>query len=276
MAKRKTGLHKEISSIFGGVSIPQNNNDAQQQLQTLPPEEASCAPSEPEVPNPQIPVEPEHQQVAVEPEHQQVPVEPEHQQVAQSPAKPPAEAAPVRQSKADVTIKTARRTPWRQTLQRIKDKSLQQIKDKFLAPKRGASTTRQKAMMVLVPVLFIIMIFVFTQVLSMPSHKVTESASFGPSKTTAGFTGEIDWQIPERYPTTLRDPMQFAPGNVAQYGTGELIVKGIVSSGDSSSAIIDNQIVREGEEILGATVVKINKDSVEFEKKGKSWKQRVQ
>ena len=259
MAKRKTGLHKEISSIFGGVSIPQNNNDAQQQLQTLPPEEASCAPSEPEVPNPQIPVEPEHQQV---------PVEPEHQQVAQSPAKPPAEAAPVRQSKADVIIKTVRRIPWRQTLQRIKDK--------FLAPKPGASTTRQKAMMVLVPVFFIIMIFAFTQVLSTPSHKVTEPASFGPSKTTAGFTGEIDWQIPDRYPTTLRDPMQFAPENTAQYGTGELIVKGIVSSGDSSSAIINNQIVREGEEISGATVVKINKDSVEFKKKGKSWKQRVQ
>jgi type II secretory pathway component PulC len=96
------------------------------------------------------------------------------------------------------------------------------------------------------------------------------------SKAVAVSNNKIDWQIPTPYPATLRDPMQFGSATATQAGTGRLTVKGIVLSGDKSSAIIDNQIVREGEEILGATVVKINKDSVEFEKNGKSWKQRVQ
>lgn len=44
-----------------------------------------------------------------------------------------------------------------------------------------------------------------------------------------------------------------------------LIVKGILSDQDNPSAIVNNQIVHEGDNISGATVIKINRDSVEFE-----------
>jgi len=44
-----------------------------------------------------------------------------------------------------------------------------------------------------------------------------------------------------------------------------LIVKGILSDRDNPSAIVNNQIVHEGDNISGATVIKINRDSVEFE-----------
>ena len=82
--------------------------------------------------------------------------------------------------------------------------------------------------------------------------------------------------IPDPYPNTLRDPMQFSSAGTAQDETDKPIVKGIIYSEYGSSAVIGNQIIREGEQILGATIVKINKDSVEFEKKGKSWIQKVQ
>jgi len=56
---------------------------------------------------------------------------------------------------------------------------------------------------------------------------------------------------------------------------GDLIVKGVVIS-DNPSAVIGNSIVHEGETIMGATVIRINQDSVEFEADGKKWTQQVQ
>jgi hypothetical protein len=54
-----------------------------------------------------------------------------------------------------------------------------------------------------------------------------------------------------------------------------LTIKSIVYSEDNPSAVIGSRIVHEGEKVLGATVVKINKDSVEFEAGGKKWKQNI-
>ncbi|MBN2272478.1 MAG: hypothetical protein JXN61_17835 [Sedimentisphaerales bacterium] len=53
-----------------------------------------------------------------------------------------------------------------------------------------------------------------------------------------------------------------------------IVIKGIVW-GERPAALIGGQIVREGGSVLGARVVKINKDSVEFEKDGKTWRQGV-
>jgi hypothetical protein len=53
-------------------------------------------------------------------------------------------------------------------------------------------------------------------------------------------------------------------------------VKGIVHSPDNSCAVIGDQIVHEGDKILDAVVIKINKNSVEFEANGKKWTQKVQ
>ena len=115
-----------------------------------------------------------------------------------------------------------------------------------------------------------------SKVFSTPSSKKTKNLSLGPAIAVAASKDEIDWQIPEPYPTTLRDPMQFGRVTAAQAATGGLIVKGIVYSQDSPSAVIGTQIVREGDKVLGATIVKINKDSVEFEMNGKTWTQKVQ
>ena len=53
------------------------------------------------------------------------------------------------------------------------------------------------------------------------------------------------------------------------------LVAGIVYCA-KPSAIVDRQIVHEGDVIYGVTVVKISKDNVKFSKNGKNWEQKVQ
>jgi hypothetical protein len=55
----------------------------------------------------------------------------------------------------------------------------------------------------------------------------------------------------------------------------EVALKGILYSEDNSSALIGETIVAEGDIIDGVKVVKINKDTVEFEKDGEKWTQRT-
>ena len=119
-------------------------------------------------------------------------------------------------------------------------------------------------------------ISVLISVFSTLSRKINKSSTNEMAGVTIPAGSEIDGQIPASYPTMLRDPMQFGPATATQGETGKLIVKGIVYSEDNPSAVIGSQIVHEGDEVSGATVVKINKDSVEFEMNDKRWTQKVQ
>jgi len=186
----------------------------------------------------------------------------------QQPNQTPPKAAVPKQPKAKTTVKTTRQIQWQQTWE--------QIKNKLFAPKPSVSTTRQKTMVILVPVLFIILVFVLIRVFGIPSHKTSTPHGTEQVSVVASSNNKIDWQIPEPYPTTLRDPMQIGSAITTKPEIGELSVRGIVHSKDNPSAVIDKRIVREGEKVLGATVVKINKDSVEFEMNGKTWTQKVQ
>ncbi|MHC4596710.1 MAG: hypothetical protein ACYS19_17420 [Planctomycetota bacterium] len=138
-------------------------------------------------------------------------------------------------------------------------------------------------MVVLAPVLFIVMVLMLIKVFSSPSRTIAEPAEVKPVNTIDASVYEIDWEIPAPYPTTYRDPMRPGSTITTQTNTerletgriGRLIVKSIVYSEDNPSAVIGSRIVHEGEEVLGATVVKINRDSVEFEAGEKRWKQNV-
>lgn len=57
--------------------------------------------------------------------------------------------------------------------------------------------------------------------------------------------------------------------------TEEGIVTAILYSEENPSAVIDNRIVHQGDIIKDITVVRINKNNVEFEKDGTVWTQRV-
>jgi len=257
--KNQTRLHKEISSIFKGVPIP--NDDGIQQSSVAPAADHISRP----VPNPQAP---EHRNLqkpqAVEP---------------YQPPRPLQKAAPAQKTKTDfekyvpdkhTTIKVVNQTLW------------QPMKNKLFALRPGVGAAKRKIMTVLVPFLFVVMILVIIKAFSVPSRTKAETGQ-GTSVNTAAASYEIDWKIPPPYTATYRDPMR--PGSatftVIQTERPEtdkisrLTIKSIVYSEDSPSAVIGTRIVHEGEKVLGVTIVKINKDSVEFEADGKRWNQNI-
>ena len=277
MPKYKAGLHKEISSIFDGVPMPKDND-------------VPCPPDVPTPEHPDYEGRPKQDPALRQPDEGrsgglqswkksengiQSPAPPKVPAPSQSTApapkpqqpqlSPPQAAAPKKPRAA--TINAPRQIPGQQVLE--------QIKNKLFAPKPGVSAARQKTIVILIPVLFVILIFVFIRAFSTPSRATATTVELGPTKAVAAPI-KIDWQIPAPYSATFRDPMQFDLATITQGGTGRLIVKGIVYSDDKPTAVIGTQIVHEGDKVLGATVVKINKDSVEFKMNGEKWTQKVQ
>jgi hypothetical protein len=265
MLKYKAGLHKDVSAIFNGVSLPSKNGTAQPPpdapAQKQQDNNASKPPVVPEMPAGKTP--------AAEPPAQKLPA-PSHM----TPTKPKSKqskAAPAKQPKANAAAKSAGQTPLQRTLG--------QIQNRFFAPKAGVSNTRQKVMMILVPILFIALIFVFIQVFSTPSRKIKGTKKKESAKTSVAVSdSKVEWKVPEPYPTTLRDPMQFGPVATPD-GQGDasgIVVKGIVFSKDNPCAVIGDQILHKGDKVFGVVIVKINENSVEFEVNGKRWTQKVQ
>lgn len=244
----RAGPHREVSSAIKGVPIPQSSNTQQpsgpasQHAGDAYPKNSRAGLNKPQAPNPY--------------------------QFAQSLRK----SAPAKQPGVDTFVETASQSIW------------QRIKDKLFTPKPGVSPTRQKAMIILVPVLAIVMVFMYRQLLSSAPDK-TEGApenDLPASVATNDAGGEIDWQIPEPYPATLRDPIRLPDGNISGSGAwsettqiGELNVKGIIYSVDKPSAVVGNQIVHVSEKVDDTVVTKINRDYVEFERDGETWIQKV-
>jgi len=264
MAKAKRGLHKEISSIFDGVPMPKDYGTPESPSAPAPQREGHAQQSQHERKHFEIP----HLQPP-----QQEPKVPEVTK-AKPPEGPAPRAVPIEKPHGDLVV----RGGTRMFFENICD----QIRARVLKPKPGVDPRRQKVMAVMVPVLFVAFIVVFIKVL--PGLK--GSGPVGLTQTgviaAAASRSDVDWQVPELYPQTLRDPMQF--GSVTQQtqedgqeGTMDrLVVTGILHSEDHPAALIGTQIVYEGETIYGATVVKINLDSVEFERDGKRWTEQVQ
>jgi hypothetical protein len=142
-------------------------------------------------------------------------------------------------------------------------------------------------MVIMVPVLAIIMIFAFRQVLSKAPQKTkgteTDDTPVVVSNTDSG--NEINWNIPEPITIITRDPIKLPDESNTQNGgengaanaqnQGVIMIRDIVYSKDKPSAVIGSQIVYVGDKINGITIVKIDRDSVEFEKNGDRWEQNV-
>ena len=187
---------------------------------------------------------------------------------------------PVQQPKADNENIANKRT----VVKIVSNGFWGQIKNKLFAPKPGTSTTKQKVMVIMLPVLFILLlIFVFRGGVLGTSANKTEAGDENNASgiASADSNAQIEWKIPETYPATLRDPMQLGPiervpDQNKSGGLVELTVKSILYSEDMSSAVIGNKIVHEGEKVRGVRIIKINRDNVEFEMNGKIWYQKVQ
>jgi hypothetical protein len=253
MSKSKAGLHKQVSSIFTGVPVPKDT-DGEKTSTPATKEPADYGP-------------PSHLsgKTVEAPQPRKSPLK------SQPPEKPKAAEKKAAQVEKPVEIKSSGPSALEQAVQRIKDR--------LFAPKPGVSPARQKATVVLVPVMFIGMVLAFYKVLGGGPGTTTGPKTFKPSNVPAAAASTIDWKIPAIYPTTLRDPMQFKPEEKptpTPDETGEINIKGILYSEENPSVIIGIEILHEGEKVSGATIVKINKDSVEFEMNGKRWTQKVQ
>lgn len=268
--KKKTGLHKEISSIFDGVPVPDNQGVSRPHGGPGGPEPSpggynSLRPPVRGLQNPQIPSGPGS-----------------HQPFRRAPARSAAGGRP----KTGAAIRA------------VDQGLLRQMTKKLFKPKPGVSAGRHIVMVFSVPILLVVFILTMSKLLGTPSPKTTWSAEPRPATPAGQSETEIDWQVPEPYPTTLRDPMQLtaemtaqieaeaAAGSTGQTGpgatepqagkTGELTVKGILYSEDNPAAVIGARIAHVGDTIAGATIVEITKSSVEFEKDGKRWTQAIE
>jgi hypothetical protein len=270
MHRKKPGLQKNISSIFGEAPIAKKNNAIQ-----IPIERhlhSAESDSDNNLPDDKV----NSEQIAVpnvglaEPS---APTEPAadmaETSAPQKPAIPEEPETPAMQSEPQVIAAAPQKTsrPWQEILQKTKRK--------LFEPKPGVSGTRQKTMAIMVLLLLIVFVFNFGRLIIAPSQKTKKSSTVTQTDPHTKSENEIKWTVPKPYPQQLRDPMKPASTMRSENSSGELTVKGIVFS-DNPSAVIDGQIVHEGDVIIGATVLKINEGSVEFEKDNKRWKQTVQ
>jgi hypothetical protein len=126
-------------------------------------------------------------------------------------------------------------------------------------------------------------------------HRSLRLGSASASETAGAAQGapqppevQIHWQAPPEYWISGRDPMKAAPFPVPTsklpYAAAavdvhnHLELKGILCGKDRSTALIGTYLVHEGEEVPGASglkVLSIDKTGVEFQLGEKRWKQTV-
>ncbi len=246
MAKRRTGLQSQIASIFSGVPIPRKGGSG---------EGAPSTPSQaagPERPQPKAPPSP-----GAAPPKFQPPVEPVREI-------PPAKVAAPRVPEPRIgQIPTAPRRK----------------KEKLAAPRAGVSSARQKVAVAMIVALSILLVVLLVRPFqkSAPGPAASGTAAQAKAGVSARTNIRIDWPVPQKYPENIRDPMILGAQQEVRVETpGVPVAKGVVTSEDRKYAIIGTQMVQEGDTVQGATIIKINPDSVEFEKDGKRWIQEVQ
>jgi hypothetical protein len=148
-----------------------------------------------------------------------------------------------------------------------------------------ASGSRQKLMVAIIPVLAIVMVVLLKHPLG--ARSTAKAAGVQATETARAIIPEVEiaWTIPSSYELGGRDPMRPAPPTVEEKSAQtvgrlaetpiELIVTGILHSADKPAAIVDTQVVHEGQRVSGATVEKIDRDGVQFERNGRRWKQTI-
>jgi hypothetical protein len=297
MRKGKLGLQKEVSKIFTGIQIPRkvaSDTDVKFVAPAAPiapapdapiapalpvsvpvasaPAPAKYIPPKPAVAAPRPFTIPESTTQPVPQVSMQAVYEPPkpRQATYESPASPtaPVSPAPVseKQFRPEPVLRQHRESPFL--------KIWGQVKAKLLNPKQGAGPARQKVMILVVPVLMAVFLLVVVQTVN-KSPSTTANSSKKASAAVV-FNGKINWELPAVIPDNLRDPMVLgATAGQGKETTSGPVVKGIVYSEDKSCAVVGDQIVSAGDTVGGATIVKINPDSIEFTTGDKNWTQKV-
>jgi hypothetical protein len=292
--KNKMGLQKQVSSVFKGVPLPQNNSSRQPSGSPVP-GQTPGVPPKPASTDGQIPKsslisklsqsEETSDKVGQNKTANVLPKKTSAKQTSHTSLinKLPQPKDSLKRPESvvlheEVILESAGTGLW------------QRIKDKLFTPKPGGSPTRQKAMVIMVPILAIIMIFAFRQVLSKaPRQTKGAGANDVPIVAKADTSTQIDWKIPEPIKIETKDPnelpnesksnnqnqQQSKTTGEVKTATGTIIIRDIIYSDDKPSALVGSKIVHVGDVIDGATIVKIDRDNVEFEKNGSRWEQKV-
>lgn len=184
------------------------------------------------------------------------------------------------QPKHPLALMTRRNAPKKIAGQQWVLQTFSGIKNKLSNFFPSGDNPRQKILTILTPFLLIVFIWGVIHAFNTSPATTVKAKTFNPIPAPAGAT-QKKWEIPELYPSDIRNPMQFV-SSASMTNTSsrpryeKVIVKGIVYSDDNPAAIIGSEIVNTGETVSGATVIKINEDSVEFEMNGQKWTQKVQ
>jgi len=253
MAKRKAGLHKRVSSIFDGAPVP-----AEEKTEDIAPPKIPEGPL-PSAPAPQI-----------------------------KPTKPP--APPIKEKfRPKIKVKPPRK--------HVRKRPVYEP---------DAKKSRQRKMSILLCALAIVSAGVIFQRFyflrpAEQTEEPSEEQSSGQQVTLSDPIHSkmvinelaINWKIPEPYPTDLRDPMYIPEKVVVPTGLttetesgrsllratiimDRIVVQSILYSEEDSTVVIGDEIVREGQTVLGAKVIKIKPHSVEFEVNGERFSKPLQ
>jgi hypothetical protein len=252
MASFKAGLHKRISSIFDGVPLQKDSADSVSQKTAV----ADFVPGQPDgsgaAPYPT-------QQQSYSPPSR--PVQKFYTDTVEEPRKPVSK------------VKAPQETAFSRIYKTLKAK---------LLPKTSAiELQRQKASLILVPVLCLVLVFIFVKFVLPPSPKKVHVPVIQTGADEAVKSVKINWQIPQPISASLRDPMRtgnFVPvqghgqtdDTIQPSAAGGIFLAGIVFSEDKAAAIIGSQIMYAGEKIEDVTIVKVEKNMVTFEWKGQT------
>jgi hypothetical protein len=264
---RKSGLHKQISSIFDGVPVPTNSALSEEAgvLEELM-EPATLGAPETDARQETLP------QTSGSALVKRLTADPS--ECACDPLPVVQVGRPMPMSKPVTASKSG-----------MKSGFSKQIK-KAVFGAHSSLDPRQKKAGVLVGILSVVFgVVLFVSLGGVgQTQAVAADATGGGQATqtqTAKKTAE-EWKRPEPLPQDLRNataPVVIHSGT-EQAGqtaeTGALTVKGIVFSKNKPSAIINNQILSEGQTFDGVTIIKITKETVEFEANEKRWTQMVQ
>ena len=273
MAKHRRGLHKEITSIFDGVPMPKGDDPKQprrdsspnqndnQQGRPDPARERYNAPVVPKAPPP-APT----QNVSAP----KLSRKSQSRQASQMSQATPVEKAPVEA----VVIEASGES---NLLGQISE-----FMGRLFASGSGVDSSLKKKMLLLVPAVIVVLAIIYTRLFSGPTGTIPVQPT--ASIDIAGVVStEINWQLLDVYPDSLRDPMRAAVGRKStiktegDYNPNENVPQldlRVIMWSDSPSILIGTVILHEGEEINGVKIIKIHKDSIEFEKDGKKYEQK--
>jgi hypothetical protein len=257
--RHKSGLHKEISSIFSGVPLPSDKADGPLMDMDKKDKSAGHIPPMPTtaVKGPQL-------------NHQE---QPKPSPAAEEKSVP----APEMSSKGSLSKKLGLNA-----LRENLNKFLRPMMEKLMTPPEGVSRTKHMTMLVLIPTLFMVVVLVFGRLLLKSSAKSKAAKDDDTKISSVASKSQIQWQQPAAYPAGLRDPMKMGSRHTVSTVVDTqptmdsvIVVRGIAWSEDRPAVVIGTEIYYQGQTVRDAKIIKINTDSVEFEKDGKNWTQKV-